>query len=166
MNGYTAPSDDDPIRADGLQILAKAVSDAAGERVEPGDVRVQEMRFFEGPESPPSEREYLLNVRRWYVKASLKDAPAFAGRFLVERRTFGGGLAAVAPHDSTGFASPDWIGFQYEGPAAERSVYDGLPGSWAGTPYDFVRGKTLDRTEEVFGFPGLPVEVIGCLAGT
>jgi hypothetical protein len=166
VNGYTNPVEDDPAREDGLRILARALSDAAGERVMPADLEVEEMRYFEGPESPPSEREYILNVRRWYVKASLKDDPAFAGRFLVERRTFGPGLAAVAPSDSTGFASPDWVGFQYEGQDTERETYDGLPGTWAGTPYDFVRGKTLDRQEDVFGFPGLPIEVVGCLAGT
>jgi hypothetical protein len=166
VNGFTAPGEADPVREEGLRILARALSDPAGERVIPGDLEVEEMRYFEGPESPPSVREYIQNVRRWYVKASLRDDPEFAGRFLVERRSFGPGLAAVAPFDSEGFASPDWIGFQYEGEEAERQDYNGLPGTWAGTPYDFVRGKTLDRQEEVFGFPGLPVEVIGCLAGT
>jgi hypothetical protein len=166
VNGFTAPPEGDPVREEGLRILAKAVTGAAGERVTPAEFEVVEMRYFEGPESPPSEREYILVVRRWYVKASLKDDPTFAGRFLVERRTFGPGLAAVAPFDSVGFASPDWVGFQYEGEDAERQTYDGLPGTWAGTPYDFVRGKTLDRQEDVFGFPGLPVEVVGCLAGT
>jgi hypothetical protein len=166
VNGYTAPQPADPVRLDGLQILARAISGPAGTRVRPNDIEVEEMRYFEGPESPPSEREYLLNVRRWYIKASLADDPSFAGRFLVERRTFGAGLAAVAPYDSEGFASPDWIGFQYEGEETEPRTYEGLPGQWAGTPYDFVRGTTLDRQERVFGFPGLPVEVIGCLAGT
>jgi hypothetical protein len=166
VNGFTSPAEGDPIREEGLRILAKALTGVSGGRIAPGDLAVEEMRYFEGPESPPSEREYLLNVRRWYVKATLKDDRTFAGRFLVERRTFGSGLAAVAPFESEGFASPDWIGFQYEGQAAERRAYDGLPGTWAGTPYDFVRGRTLDRKEEVFGFPGLPVEVIGCLAGS
>jgi hypothetical protein len=165
VNGYTSPPEADPIRLEGLRILARALGGPAGRRVRPEDVEVGEMRFFEGPESPPSEREYLVNVRRWYVEASLADDPDFAGRFLVERRTFGAGLVAVAPPESTGFASPDWVGFQYEGEDAEPRTYDGLPGTWAGTPYDFVRGKTLDRREDVFGFPGLPVEVAGCLAG-
>lgn len=166
VNGYSSPAEADPLRDDGLRVLAKAISGAAGGRVGPDEIEVDEMRYFEGPESPPSEREYLLNVRRWYIKASLGEDETFAARFLVERRTFGAGLAAVAPLDSEGFASPDWIGFQYEGEDAERRTYDGLPGTWAGTPYDFVRGKTIDRQEDVFGFPGLPVEVIGCLAGT
>jgi hypothetical protein len=166
VNGFTSPEQGDPVREDGLRILAQALGAPAGEQVVPDDLEVEEMRYFEGPESPPSEREYILTVRRWYVKASLREDPSFAGRFLVERRTFGPGLAAVAPFNSEGFASPDWIGFQYEGEDADRQAYDGLPGTWAGTPYDFVRGKTLDRQEEVFGFPGLPVEVIGCLAGT
>jgi hypothetical protein len=166
VNGYTTPPPAAPLRLDGLRVLASAVADAAGERLHPDDFDVEEIRYFEGPESPPSEREYLLNVRRWYVKASLKDAPDFAARFLVERRTFGAGLVAVAPFDSEGFASPDWIGFQYEGADADREAYEGLPGAWAGTPYDFVRGTALDGDEPVFGFPGLPAEVVGCLAGT
>jgi hypothetical protein len=166
VNGYTAPPPADPIRLDGLQILAQALSGPAGRRIQATDFEIEEMRYFEGPESPPSEREYLLNVRRWYVKASLADDPSFAARFLVERRTFGAGLAAVAPYDTEGFASPDWIGFQYEGDDAEAASYEELPGEWAGTPYDFVRGTSLDREERVFGFPGLPLEVVGCLAGT
>jgi hypothetical protein len=165
VNGYTSPAEGDPIRKDGLRILAKALVEPADGRVGPDDFEVEEIRYFEGPESPPSEREYILNVRRWYVKASLEEDGSFAGRFLVERRTFGAGLAAVAPFDSEGFASPDWIGFQFEG-GDDPEAYDGLPGTWAGTPYDFVRGTTLDRQERVFGFPGLPVEVAGCLAGT
>jgi hypothetical protein len=166
VNGYTSPAEGDPIREDGLRILAKALGEAADGRVGPEDFEVEEIRYFEGPESPPSEREYILNIRRWYVKASLEEDVSFAGRFLVERRTFGAGLAAVAPFDSQGFASPDWIGFQYEVQEQSRESYDGLPGRWAGTPYDFVRGTTLDRQDRVFGFPGLPVEVAGCLAGT
>ena len=166
VNGYTSPAEGDPIRDDGLRILAKALVEPADERVGPEDFEVEEIRYFEGPESPPSEREYILNVRRWYVKASLEEDGSFAGRFLVERRTFGAGLAAVAPFDSQGLASPDWIGFQYESGEAVQEAYDGLPGTWAGTPYDFVRGTTLDREDQVFGFPGLPVEVAGCLAGT
>jgi hypothetical protein len=166
VNGYTSPAEGDPIREDGLRILAKALGEAADGRVGPEDFEVEEMRYFEGPESPPSEREYILNIRRWYVKASLEEDSSFAGRFLVERRTFGAGLAAVAPFDSQGFASPDWIGFQYEVQEQSREAYDDLPGTWAGTPYDFVRGTTLDRQDRVFGFPGLPVEVAGCLAGT
>jgi hypothetical protein len=165
VNGYTVPPPAAPLRLDGLQVLAEALADAAGERLHPDDFDVEEMRYFEGPESPPSEREYLLNVRRWYVKAALKDDPDFAGRFLVERRTFGAGLAAVAPFDSEGFESPDWIGFQYEGADAGREAYQGLPGMWPGTPYDFVRGTSLQGDEVVFGFPGLPAEVVGCLAG-
>jgi hypothetical protein len=166
VNGYTVPPPAAPLRLDGLQVLAEAVTDAAGELLQPDDFDVEEMRYFEGPESPPSDREYLLNVRRWYVKASLKDDPGFSARFVIERRTFGAGLAAVAPFDSEGFASPDWIGFQYEGADADREAYEGLPGAWAGTPYDFVRGTALDGDEPVFGFPGLPAEVVGCLAGT
>jgi hypothetical protein len=46
-------------------------------------------------------------------------------------------------------------------------VYDatGLPGLWAGVPYDFVRGGGGPDTPGP-GIPGLPEEVVGCLDGT
>ena len=130
-----------------------------------GEFDVDEMRYFEGPESPPSTKGYLLRVDRWYVKGSLKGKPSFRGRWLVEERAFGSAVVAVAPYDTEGFASPDWIGFQYEGEDAERVRYPDLPGKWAGLPYDFVSGRDLETGEKVFNFPGLPPAVSGCLEG-
>ena len=122
-------------------------------------MRIVDLRYFEGPESPPSEAGYLLLVQRWYVKLYAKNDFAFAGRFLVEARRFGQGLAAVAAYDSTGWASPDWVGFQSSADATARP-YDSLPGEWRGTPYDFVKGG------EGIEISGLPDEVVGCLDGT
>jgi hypothetical protein len=119
-----------------------------------------DLRFFEGPESPPSDKGYLLDIRRWYVKAFAKHDLSFQGRFLVESRTFGTGLVAVAPYDSNGFRSPDWVGFQFDSGDLEARVYPGLPGSWAGVPYDFVSGG------EGLQIPGLPDEVVGCLSAS
>jgi hypothetical protein len=118
------------------------------------------MRYFEGPESPPSDKGYLLVVQRWYVKLYAKREVAFQGRFLVERRRFGHGLVAVAPYDSTGFRSPDWIGFQFDSSDTDLRPYEGLPGLWSGIPYDFVDGG------EGLSIPGLPDEVVGCLNAT
>jgi hypothetical protein len=136
----------------------------------PGGLRVEDIRFFQGPESPPSEKLYNLLVKRWYVKGSARGDPSYRGRWLVERRTFGDGVVAVAPYDTEGFRSPDWVGFQYEGPeSGEATVedgsdrprrYRGLPGRWVGTPYDFVEGG------EGLDMPGLPREVVGCMDGT
>jgi hypothetical protein len=121
----------------------------------PGAPTVVEMRYFTGPESPPSDKGYLAVVERWYVKLYTEADLRFQGRFLVESRDFGDGVAAVAPYDTDGFRSPDWSGFQWED--AEPSAYPGLPGEWSGTRYDFVRGGAgLD-------IPGLPAEVRGCL---
>lgn len=125
-----------------------------------GPLVVVDMRSFEGPESPPSDKGYILVVRRWYVRLYAEGDPAFRGRFLVEARRFGRGLAAVAPYDTSGFRSPDWIGFQYEGTEPEAVAYPGLPGEWSGTPYDFARGG------EGLDIPGLPAVVAGCLDGT
>lgn len=125
-----------------------------------GPLVVVDMRYFEGPESPPTDKGYLLVVRRWYVKLYAEDDLAFQGRFLVEGREFGIGLVAVAPYDTNGFRSPDWIGFQLDTGNPEPTAYEGLPGTWSGVPYDFVDGGSG------LEIPGLPDEVVGCLAGT
>jgi hypothetical protein len=125
-----------------------------------GELVVVDMRFFEGPESPPSDKGYLLNVQRWYVKLYAANDLSFQGRFLVEARTFGQGLAAVAPYDTSGYRSPDWIGFQFDSGDPEPKRYEGLPGEWSGIPYDFVEGGAG------LEIPGLPDEVVGCLSAS
>jgi hypothetical protein len=121
---------------------------------------VTDLRYFTGPESPPSDKGYLLMIERWYVRLYATRDPAFQGRFLVEARRFGQGVAAVAAYDTRGFRSPDWIGFQYDSADRQTRTYPGLPGAWEGVPYDFVKGG------EGLTFPGLPAEVAGCLDGT
>jgi hypothetical protein len=125
-----------------------------------GGLEVVDMRWFDGPESPPSDKGYLLNVGRWYVKAFAREDQAFQGRFLVEARTYGLGLVAVAPYDTSGFRSPDWTGFQFDAGDTQAKAYPGLPGTWSGVPYDFVDGGAGLQ------FPGLPKAVVGCLSGT
>ncbi|MEO8425242.1 MAG: hypothetical protein ABI595_15200 [Actinomycetota bacterium] len=125
-----------------------------------GPLTVVDMRYFTGPESPPSPQGYLLVVERWYIKLYAEDDLAFQGRFLVEARRFGRGLVAVAPYDTEGFASPDWVGFQFDSGDTARERYPGLPGRWSGIAYDFVRGGAGLK------IPGLPDEVKGCLDGT
>jgi hypothetical protein len=117
------------------------------------------MRYFVGPESPPSEQGYLLEVERWYIKLFARDDLAFQGRFLVEARRFGRGVSAVAPYDTRGFRSPDWWGFQFSVDASP-TPRPGLPGRWTGTAYDYVTGG------EGLKLPGLPAQVAGCLDGT
>ncbi|HXF36712.1 MAG TPA: hypothetical protein VNO17_05960 [Actinomycetota bacterium] len=153
MEGWRTPPPGDRLRAFPLRVIRRTT----GVR---GPLEVVDLRYFVGPESPPSDKGYLLQVERWYVKLWARRDPAFQGRFLVERRRFGAGLVAVAPYDSRGFRSPDWVGFQYESAGPGPTPYPGLPGAWAGIPYDFVRGGAgLD-------IPGLPPEVAGCLEGT
>jgi hypothetical protein len=124
-----------------------------------GDAVIVDMRLFVGPESPPSDKNYAQDIRRWYVKLFADDDPAYQGRFLVEERRFGTGVVAVAPYDTSGFASPDWIGFQYE-VGGESAPYEGLPGAWNGVPYDFVEGGAG------ITIPGLPAQIAGCMDGT
>ena len=119
-----------------------------------------DMRYFRGPESPPSDKGYILEIERWYIKLYVESDWSYQGRFIVEARRFGRGVAAVAPFDSKGFRSPDWAGFQWDTTDTTARSYAGLPGRWRGVPYDFVKGGAgLD-------IPGLPAEVRGCLVGT
>ena len=125
-----------------------------------GSLTVVDMRYFEGPESPPSDKGYLLVVERWYIKLYAERDPAFQGRFLVEARRFGRGVAAVGPYDTSGFSSPDWVGFQFDSADTQAKAHPGLPGLWSGIPYDFVKGGAG------LEIAGLPEQVLGCLAGT
>ena len=125
-----------------------------------GPLVVVEMRYFVGPESPSSDQGYLNAVDRWYIKLYAKDDLSFQGRFIVESRQFGRGVAAVAPYDSHGFSSPDWVGLQFDSADMARRTYPGLPGRWSGQPYDFVLGGAGLKIS------GLPDEVMGCLEGT
>ena len=153
VNGWATPASGTPPFTDPLGIIRRTT------RVK-GPLVVVDMRRFVGPESPPSPQGYLQAVERWYIKLYAQDDIAFQGRFLVESRTFGRGLSAVAPYDTNGFRSPDWVGFQYDSSDRVRRRYPGLPGRWSGTAYDFVRGGAGLK------IPGLPDEVSGCLAGT
>ncbi|MDP9118689.1 MAG: hypothetical protein M3M93_00220 [Actinomycetota bacterium] len=115
------------------------------------------MRYFTGPESPPSEKGYILTIERWYVKLYSEADLRFQGRFLIESREYGDAVAAVAPYDTAGFRSPDWSGFQWNEADPAPRAYPGLPGEWSGIRYDFVKGGAgLD-------LPGLPAEVRGCV---
>jgi hypothetical protein len=153
VHGWATPRGTSPDFTDPLGIIRRTTSVR-------GPLVVVDMRVFDGPESPPSDKGYLLDVRRWYVKLYAKDDPSFQGRFLVESRRFGRGLSAVAPYDTRGWRSPDWRGFQYdEGRTKNRAVV-GLPGTWSGVEYDFVEGGAG------LNFPGLPDRVVGCLSGT
>jgi hypothetical protein len=153
VNGWVTPPRDSPRFLQPLGIIRRTTG------VE-GPLEVVDMRYFEGPESPPSDKGYLLDVQRWYVKAYATDDLGFQGRFLIEARRFGRGLVAVAAYDSNGFHSPDWIGFQYTSSDLEGRAYPGLPGLWSGTPYDFVEGG------EGLTIPGLPEDLVGCLDST
>ena len=153
LNGWVTPKRD----ADRYREPLRVIRRVTGVR---GPLVVVDLRTFEGPESPPSDKGYLLDVRRWYVKAFAEQDLTFQGRFLVESRVFGTGLVAVAPYDTNGFRSPDWVGFQFDSANPLARSYPGLPGRWAGVPYDFVGGGAG------LEIPGLPDEVVGCLSAT
>jgi hypothetical protein len=125
-----------------------------------GPLKVVDMRYFVGPESPPSEQGYIKEIERWYVKVYDPTDLRFQGRFLLEHNRFGHGVVAVAPYDTKGYRSPDWSGFQWDAGDLTRRTYPGLPGTWTGIRYDFVNGGAG------LTIPGLPDEVVGCLNGT
>lgn len=153
VNGWATPPRHSPSYLQPLGIIRRAT------RVD-GPLVLVDMRFFSGPESPPSDKGYIALVQRWYVKLYAARDPAFQGRFLVESRQFGRGLSAVAPYRTRGFRSPDWIGFQFDSAHTSPKTYPGLPGTWRGIPYDFVKGGGG------LTIPGLPEQVAGCLDGT
>jgi len=159
VHGWVTPPKTDPLFNDPLEVIRKAT----GVR---GPLAVVDMRYFTGPESPPglssgdTAKGYLALISRWYVKLYARNDLSFQGRFLVEGRRFGRGLSAVAPYDTKGYQSPDWHGFEYDSEDTTPKTYPGLPGTWSGVEYDFVKGGAgLD-------LPGLPDEVVGCLRGT
>jgi hypothetical protein len=123
-------------------------------------LKVVDMRYFLGAESPPSEQGYIKDIERWYVKVYDPKDWRFQGRFIVEQNRFGRGVVAVAPYDTKGFKALDWSGFQWDAGDLTRRTYPGLPGTWEGIRYDFVDGGAG------LTIPGLPDEVVGCLAGT
>jgi hypothetical protein len=150
VGGWTKPAEGSTLARTPITIIRKTI-------FMPADPVIVEMRYFTGPESPPSDKGYLATVERWYLKLYSESNLRFQGRFLVESREFGDGVVAVAPYDTNGFRSPNWSGFQWNEADQERKAYPGLPGRWRGTRYDFVRGGAgLD-------IPGLPDEVRGCL---
>ncbi len=150
VEGWTTPPAGSGLAQEPLRILRRTVK-------LPGQPVVVDMRHFSGPESPPSEKGYILTVERWYVKLYTEADLRFQGRFLIESRQFGDGVSAVAAYDTKGYRSPDWSGFQWNEAEPRPRAYAGLPGKWSGIRYDFVRGGAgLD-------IPGLPAEVEGCL---
>jgi hypothetical protein len=150
VNGWRTPAEGSPDATDPLGIIRRTTGLEA-------PFEVVDMRMFVGPESPPSDKGYLTDIRRWYIKLYAPDDLSFQGRFLVESRRFGRGLSAVAPYDTRGFRSPDWRGFQYDSGDTEARVVPGLPGTWSGVEYDFVKGG------EGLDLPGLPASLVGCL---
>lgn len=152
IDGWTSPPAGSAMARRALRIIRRTAP-------LPGAPSVVETRYFTGPESPPSEKGYLMTIERWYVKLYTEADIRFQGRFLIESREFGDGVAAVAPYDTEGFRSPDWSGFQWNEADPDPHAYPGLPGVWKGIRYDFVKGGAgLD-------IPGLPAEVRGCLDG-
>jgi hypothetical protein len=152
--GWVTPPSSSPDYTDPLGLIRRTAPVQ-------GDFVVVDMRLFVGPESPPSEdKGYLRDIRRWYIKLYVQGDWTYQGRFLVEQRRFGRGVAAVAPYDTRGFASPDWSGFQWNSADTTPQAYPGLPGEWRGTRYDFVKGGAG------LTIPGLPDAVRGCLDGT
>jgi hypothetical protein len=152
VDGWKTPRSGSPLTLRPLRIIGRTV------RL-PGEPVIVEMRYFTGPESPPSDKGYLKTIKRWYVKLYTEADLRFQGRFLVESRVFGDGVAAVAPYDTEGYRSPDWSGFQWNAADPEPRAYPGLPGRWSGIRYDFVKGGAGLQ------MPGLPAQVVGCLDG-
>jgi hypothetical protein len=141
-HGWGEPEADSPLRKIPLDLLRAA----AGIK---DSFRVVDLRYFIGPDdanlAPDSKQDGP--VERWYGKVVSTKDTAFKVRFIAVRRKVGSGIAAVAPYGTSGFESPDWHGFEGEG----RSTVKGVPGTWAGSAFDYVKAKEL------------PPQVVGCV---
>ena len=150
IDGWTSPQAGDPLRKEALDLLRISLGTQ-------DKFVVEDIRYFTGPDSPGILQPARDSVERWYVKARLADDPSVRGRFVVVRRGGSGGVEAVAPYSTSGYESPGWAAFEGEG---DPVAYPDLPGRWSGIRYDFVTGEGGP------GQPGLPAEVVACLAGT
>ena len=143
VNGWKEPAPGTTLRTTPLDLLRKTQGFDK-------EFHVVELRYFTGPDDanlePDSKQK---SVERWYGHVVYTGDPAFQIRFLAVRRKVGAGVVAIAAPESSGFASPDWYGFDGEG---GRSAYPGVAGKWPGQPYDYVKAGEL------------PPEVRGCLA--
>jgi hypothetical protein len=151
VDGWISPAAGSAEYAEGLELIESQMGVT-------GPWTVDEMRYFTGPDVPWIIDPHFDVVYYWYVRGNLTADPTFHGRWIVEKRDETRlGVAAVAPYDTDGYESPNWTAFEGDG---QPQAYIGLPGEWAGIPYDFVTG------EGDGGQPGLPDEVVGCLADT
>lgn len=134
--GWGEPENGSPLRKTPLDLLRAA----AGVK---DSFRVVDLRYFIGPDdanlAPESRQDGP--VERWYGKVVSTKDPAFRLRFIAARRKVGAGIVAVAPYATSGFESPDWHGFEGEG----RSKVEGVPGTWPGGAFDYVKAKELPR---------------------
>jgi Protein kinase domain len=134
-SGWQVPVPRTPLRAEPLDHIRAAMGVT-------GAFLVAEMRSFRGADGS----------LWWYVKASRDADRSFRARWLVVRQPDGvRRVAAVAPYETEGLRSPDWRAFSGQGGARR---FPGVPGTWRGSPVDFVAAG------------GLPRQVRGCLAGT
>jgi hypothetical protein len=150
VNGWSAPAPGTALRVEPLDVIRREMGVS-------GQFLVTEMRYFTGPEVPWILHPRPPFVEWWYVKAQLVDEPAFRARWLVARRSpVVEGITAAARFDTQGYRSPDWRAFIGDSPP---HTVEGLPGTWAGTEFDFTTGEDGEK-------PGLPTEVVHCLDGT
>jgi len=110
-----------------------------------------DIRYFVGPDDANVGEPRHPSVERWYGKVVYIEDRSFRLRFLARRTPIGEGLAAVAPFDSVGFNSPDWLGFDGEGGNVQ---FPTVPGHWPGQAYDYVAAHQM------------PDECLGCLDGS
>lgn len=134
VNGWQQPASDSALAQAPLDAL-KALQ-GLDKPFHPVD-----LRHFTGPES---------GTERWYAQVIYTGKPDFLVRFLAVRAKGQQAprVVAIADYGTTGFSSPDWYGFDGD---TGKNAYPGLPGTWPGKPFDYVRSATL------------PAEVRGCL---
>ena len=142
-NGWTVPPFGSDLRKAALDLVRASQGFT-------GLFEVPDIRYFTGPEDNNVAAPRPV-VERWYGKVIYIDDRSFRIRFLARRTAIGAGVFAVAPFDSVGFNSPDWIGFETDSGSTQ---YPTVPGHWPADSYDLVAGNRL------------PHDIVGCLDGT
>ena len=141
VNGWAEPAPGTDQRRAPLDVLRRMQGRG-------GLFEVRDLRAFRGPDDAGGAASPAPEVERWYGKVVAADDPAFRLRFLAKRGASGPVVVAVAPFDSAGFRSGDWVGVSGDGPPVE---HPGISGRWpAPPPADAASGA-------------LPAGLVGCL---
>jgi uncharacterized protein YraI len=158
VDGWTTPAPGSTSWNDALEQIGVG---GPWSEIDPSGFVVEQMRYCVGPEDADII-DPRPDVERWYIVGYAETDSSFSGRWLVRRTGVGFGLAAVAPHASTGFGSGLW-----ETCPDECRVGRPLAGEWcdAACAEDFQAHPCTGIAPGTWSpgdCSGLPPEVLAC----